>query len=239
MEKEYYVNDVGRQIDLLGASLEARFRQLLGEKLEIPEEGYQGEYLIPIAEKLLQERGREVLDLSPPERLEVFRNFAVQNILDNIRCDLDDFRVHFDVWFRESSLYQGEKQRNNISSPKSEDTLIAKTGLCGSKTSNWGDDKDRVLVRENGSPTYFASDIAYHWNKWKRGFQLVIDIWGADHHGYIPRMHAAMQALGLPQDFLEIFIVQFVTLLRGGQPERMSTRQGEFVPLRQLIDGVG
>ncbi|HPU08531.1 MAG TPA: arginine--tRNA ligase [Candidatus Atribacteria bacterium] len=239
VEKEYYVNDVGRQIDLLGASLEARFRQLLGEKVEIPEEGYQGEYLIPIAEKLLQERGREVLDLSPPERLEVFRNFAVQNILDNIRRDLDDFRVHFDVWFRESSLYQGGEAEEIISLLQERGYTYSKDGALWLKTSNWGDDKDRVLVRENGSPTYFASDIAYHWNKWKRGFQLVIDIWGADHHGYIPRMHAAMQALGLPQDFLEIFIVQFVTLLRGGQPERMSTRQGEFVPLRQLIDEVG
>ncbi|HXL02118.1 MAG TPA: arginine--tRNA ligase [Candidatus Atribacteria bacterium] len=239
VEKEYYINDAGRQIDLLGASLEARFRQLLGEKVEVPEDGYQGEYLIPIAEELLQEKGREILNLSPSERLEVFRTFAVQKILNSIRHDLDDFRVHFDVWFRESSLYQRKEAEEILSLLKERGYTYNKDGALWLRTTDWGDDKDRVLVRENGLPTYFASDIAYHWNKWERGFQLVIDIWGADHHGYIPRMYAAMRALGLPEDFLEIFIVQFVTLLRRGQPERMSTRQGEFVPLRQLIDEVG
>ncbi len=239
VEKEYYVNDTGRQIDLLGVSLEARFRQLLGEKVEVPEEGYQGEYLIPIAEELLREKGSGVLDLPPTDRSEVFQKFAVQKILDNICRDLADFRVHFDVWFRESSLYQKKEAEEILSLLKERGYVYNKDGALWLRTTDWGDDKDRVLVRENGLPTYFASDIAYHWNKWKRGFQLVIDIWGADHHGYIPRMHAAMCALGLPEDFLEIFIVQFVTLLRGGQPERMSTRQGEFVPLRQLIDEVG
>ncbi|MDI3542705.1 MAG: arginyl-tRNA synthetase [Candidatus Atribacteria bacterium] len=239
VEKEYYVNDAGRQIDLLGASLEARFRQILGEKAEIPEDGYQGDYLISMAEKLLQEKGREILDLPPAERLKVFRTFAVQEILNDIRQDLDDFRVHFDVWFRESSLYQKGEVEEILSLLKERGYTYTKGSALWLRTTDWGDDKDRVLVRENGLPTYFASDIAYHWNKWKRGFQLVIDIWGADHHGYIPRMYAAMQALGLPQDFLEMFIVQFVTLLRGGQPERMSTRQGEFVPLRQLLDEVG
>ena len=163
----------------------------------------------------------------------------MQKILDNICRDLADFRVHFDVWFRESSLYQKKEAEEILSLLKERGYAYNKDGALWLRTTDWGDDKDRVLVRENGLPTYFASDIAYHWNKWKRGFQLVIDIWGADHHGYIPRMHAAMCALGLPEDFLEIFIVQFVTLLRGGQPERMSTRQGEFVPLRQLIDEVG
>ncbi len=239
VEKEYYVNDAGRQIDLLGASLEARFRQLLGEEVEIPEDGYQGEYLISIAEKLLQEKGREILDLPSAERLKLFRTFAVQEILNSIRQDLDDFRVHFDVWFRESSLYQKGEVEEVLSLLKERGYTYTKGGALWLRTTDWGDDKDRVLVRENGLPTYFTSDIAYHWDKWKRGFQLVIDIWGADHHGYIPRMNAAMQALGLPQDFLEMFIVQFVTLLRGGQPERMSTRHGEFVPLRQLLDEVG
>ncbi|MGC8778726.1 MAG: arginine--tRNA ligase, partial [Candidatus Caldatribacteriaceae bacterium] len=147
--------------------------------------------------------------------------------------------VFFDVWFSEKTLYQNGEVEAVLKVLAERGYTYEKDGALWLRTTLWGDDKDRVLVRENGMPTYFASDIAYHWNKWQRGFERVIDIWGADHHGYIPRMQAAVLALGLPQDFLEIFIVQFVTLLRGGQPERMSTRQGEFVPLRDLVDEVG
>lgn len=239
VEKEYYINDAGKQIDLLGASLEARFRQLLGEDVDIPEGGYRGEYLVDIARDLLQERGKEVLNLPEGERVQLFREYAVTKILAQIRKDLDDFRVFFDVWFSERSLYERGEVEYVLNLLREKGYTYEQDGALWLRTTLWGDDKDRVLVRENGAPTYFASDIAYHWNKWKRGFDRVIDIWGADHHGYIPRMHAAMRALGLPEDFLEIFIVQFVTLLRGGQPERMSTRQGEFVPLRSLIDEVG
>ncbi len=239
VEKEYYINDAGRQIELLGASLEARFRQLLGEDVDIPEGGYRGEYLVDIAWELLREQGAGVLELPEEERMKLFREYAVEKILAQIRKDLDDFRVFFDVWFSERSLYENGEVEYVLSLLREKGYTYEQDGALWLRTTLWGDDKDRVLIRENGAPTYFASDIAYHWNKWKRGFDRVIDIWGADHHGYIPRMHAAMKALGLPEDFLEIFIVQFVTLLRGGQPERMSTRQGEFVPLRNLIDEVG
>ncbi|MEN3202865.1 MAG: arginine--tRNA ligase [Atribacterota bacterium] len=239
VEKEYYINDAGKQIELLGASLEARFRQILGEDVDVPEGGYRGEYLVDIARELLRERGAEVLGLPEEERNKLFREYAVEKILAQIRKDLDDFRVFFDVWFSERSLYEKGEVDYVLSLLQEKGYTYEQDGALWLKTTLWGDDKDRVLIRENGAPTYFASDIAYHWNKWKRGFERVIDIWGADHHGYIPRMHAAMRALGLPEDFLEIFIVQFVTLLRGGQPERMSTRQGEFVPLRSLIDEVG
>lgn len=239
VEKEYYINDAGKQIELLGASLEARFRQLLGEEADIPEGGYRGEYLVDIARELFKERGAALLHLPEEERARVFREYAVGKILENIRRDLDDFRVSFDVWFSERSLYENGEVEYVLSLLRERGYTYEKDGALWLRTTLWGDDKDRVLVRENGAPTYFASDIAYHWNKWKRGFERVIDIWGADHHGYIPRMYAAMRALGLPEDFLEVFIVQFVTLLRGGQPERMSTRQGEFVPLRSLIDEVG
>lgn len=239
VEKEYYINDAGRQIELLGASLEARFRQLLGEDVDIPEGGYRGEYLVDIARELLREQGAGVLELPEDERMKRFREYAVEKILAQIRKDLDDFRVFFDVWFSERSLYENGEVEYVLSLLREKGYTYEQDGALWLRTTLWGDDKDRVLIRENGAPTYFASDIAYHWNKWKRGFDRVIDIWGADHHGYIPRMHAAMKALGLPEDFLEIFIVQFVTLLRGGQPERMSTRQGEFVPLRNLIDEVG
>lgn len=239
VEKEYYINDAGKQIELLGASLEARFRQILGEDVDVPEGGYRGEYLVDIARELLKERGTEVLGLPEEERNKLFREYAVEKILAQIRKDLDDFRVFFDVWFSEHSLYENGEVDYVLSLLQGKGYTYEQDGALWLKTTLWGDDKDRVLIRENGAPTYFASDIAYHWNKWKRGFERVIDIWGADHHGYIPRMHAAMRALGLPENFLEIFIVQFVTLLRSGQPERMSTRQGEFVPLRSLIDEVG
>lgn len=239
VEKEYYINDAGKQIELLGISLEVRFRQLLGENVDIPEGGYRGEYLVDIARELLEERGAGILELPVEERTKLFREYAVEKILAEIRRDLDDFRVFFDVWFSERSLYENGEVEYVLSLLREKGYTYEQDGALWLRTTLWGDDKDRVLIRENGAPTYFASDIAYHWNKWKRGFARVIDIWGADHHGYIPRMHAAMKALGLPEDFLEIFIVQFVTLLRGGQPERMSTRQGEFVPLRSLIEEVG
>lgn len=239
VEKEYYINDAGKQIELLGASLEARLRQLLGEEVDVPEGGYRGEYLIDIARTLLKERGENILNLPEEEREKTFQEYAVGKILENIRRDLDDFRVSFNVWFSEQSLYENGEVAYVLSLLRERGYTYEQDGALWLRTTLWGDDKDRVLVRENGAPTYFASDVAYHWNKWKRGFERVIDIWGADHHGYIPRMHAAIRALGLPEDFLEVFIVQFVTLLRGGQPERMSTRQGEFVPLRNLINEVG
>ncbi|MBP8932796.1 MAG: arginine--tRNA ligase [Candidatus Atribacteria bacterium] len=239
VEKEYYINDAGRQIDLLGLTLEARYRQLFGEEAEIPEGGYKGEYLIDIANKLKKEKGDALLSLSDEEKTEIFKSYAVNSILENIKKDLSDFRVIFDVWFSEKTLYQNQEVEKALKQLINRGFTYEKDGALWLKTQQWGDDKDRVLVRENGSPTYFASDIAYHFNKWQRGFERVIDIWGADHHGYIPRMKAAISALGLSSDFLEIFIVQFVTLLRNGQPERMSTRQGEFIPLRSLIDEVG
>ncbi|WP_369019157.1 arginine--tRNA ligase [Thermatribacter velox] len=239
VEKEYYINDAGRQIDLLGLSLEARLRQLLGEDAQLPEEGYQGEYLIDIARKFLEEKGKEVLSYPDEQRLQVLKEYAVRNVLDEIKQDLSRFRVEFDVWFSERELYEKKYVDRVLSLLKERGYTYEKDGALWLQTTRWGDDKDRVLIRENGLPTYFASDIAYHYHKFERKFDKVIDVWGADHHGYIPRMQAAMRALGLPEDFLEVFIVQFVTLLRGGQPERMSTRQGEFVPLRKLLDEVG
>ncbi|QPM68837.1 arginine--tRNA ligase [Atribacter laminatus] len=239
VEKEYYINDAGKQIDLLGLTLEFRYRQLFGEKIEIPEGGYKGDYMIDIAQDLKKEKGDTLLSLSNEEKTGIFKSYAVSKILQSIQKDLSDFQVYFDVWFSEKTLYQNHEVEKALNQLIKQGFTYEKDGALWLKTQQWGDDKDRVLVRENGSPTYFASDIAYHFNKWQRGFERVIDIWGADHHGYIPRMKAAVNALGLKKDFLEIFIVQFVTLLRNGQPERMSTRQGEFVPLRNLIDEVG
>ncbi len=239
VEKEYYINDAGKQIDVLGLSLEARYRELLGKQAEIPSGGYYGEYLIGVARMLREERGDTLLEMEERDRNAFFRQYAVDKILLSIRGDLEDFRVTFDHWFSERTLYENGEVEGALDRLRDQQHTFEKDGALWLETTRWGDDKDRVLVRENGSPTYFTSDIAYHWNKWKRGFQRVIDVWGADHHGYIPRMRASMHALGLPENFLEIYIVQFVTLLRKGQPERMSTRQGEFIPLRNLIDEVG
>jgi len=239
VEKEYYINDAGRQIDLLGLSLEARLRQLLGEDAQLPEEGYQGEYLVDIARRFLEEEGREVLSYPEDKRLNILKEYAVRCVLREIKEDLSRFRVEFDVWFSERELYEKQYVDRVLSLLKEKGYTYEKDGALWLQTTRWGDDKDRVLIRENGLPTYFASDIAYHYHKFERKFDKVIDVWGADHHGYIPRMQAAMKALGLPDDFLEVFIVQFVTLLRSGRPERMSTREGEFVPLRKLLDEVG
>jgi len=239
VEKEYYINDAGRQIDMLGLTLESRYRELFGEEMDIPEGGYKGEYMIDIAHELKKEKGDSLLSLSEPEKSALFKSYAVEKIMSSIQKDLNDFRVSFDVWFSEKTLYQNSEVQKALDQLINHGFTYEKDGALWLKTQDWGDDKDRVLVRENGVPTYFASDIAYHFNKWQRGFRRVIDIWGADHHGYIPRMRSAVNALGLSEDFLEIFIVQFVTLLRNGQPERMSTRQGEFIPLRNLIDEVG
>ncbi len=239
VEKEYYINDAGRQIDLLGLTLECRYKQLFGEEIEIPEGGYKGDYMIDIAQDLKKEKGDTLLSLTKDEKNEIFNSYAVSKILQSIQKDLSDFQVNFDVWFSEKTLYQNHEVEKALNQLVKQGFTYEKDGALWLRTQQWGDDKDRVLVRENGSPTYFASDIAYHFNKWQRGFERVIDIWGADHHGYIPRMKAAVNALGLKKEFLEIFIVQFVTLLRNGQPERMSTRQGEFIPLRNLINEVG
>ncbi len=239
VEKEYYINDAGTQIDMLGMSLEVRYRELLGMQAEIPSGGYYGDYLIDVARTLLTEKGDALLEIPEEERNALFRQYAVEKILSSIRKDLEDFRVTFDNWFSERTLYDNGEVEGALERLREQRHTFEKDGALWLETTRWGDDKDRVLVRENGSPTYFTSDIAYHWNKWKRGFKRVIDVWGADHHGYIPRMRASMHALGLPENFLDIYIVQFVTLLRKGQPERMSTRQGEFVPLRNLIDEVG
>ncbi|MCD6156480.1 MAG: arginine--tRNA ligase, partial [Candidatus Atribacteria bacterium] len=238
VEKEYYINDAGRQIDLLGLSLEARLRQLLGEDAQLPEEGYRGEYLIDIARKFLEEEGREVLSYPADKRLSILKEYAVRCVLREIKEDLSRFRVEFDVWFSERELYEKKYVGKVLSLLKERGYTYEKDGALWLQTTRWGDDKDRVLIRENGLPTYFASDIAYHYHKFERKFDKVIDVWGADHHGYIPRMQAAMKALGLPDDFLEVFIVQFVTLLRGRRVERMLSREGSSAPHSgRVVDG--
>ncbi len=239
VEKEYYINDQGRQIDLLGQSVQTRYHQLLGEKREFPSDGYKGEYIKDIAQEVIAKFQDKYKGRDDQESREFFKSFALQSILAGIKKDLNDFGVEFDVWFSEKSLYEEDKLSEMVELLKQRGFLYEKEGAFWLKTTTFGDEKDRVVIRENGVPTYFASDILYHQNKYQRGFDKVIDIWGADHHGYIKRMKAALQALGYPPDFLEVLIVQFVTLIREGKEVGMSTRGGEFVTLRDLIEEVG
>ena len=239
VEKEYYINDQGRQIDLLGESVQARYNNLLGEKKEFPDDGYKGEYIVDIAKEVIGKFQDKYKGRDDKETQEFFKEFTLEKILSGIKKDLKDFGVEFDVWFSERSLYEQNKLQEVIELLQQRGFIYKEKGALWLKTTAFGDEKDRVVIRENDIPTYFASDIAYHRDKYQRGFKKVIDIWGADHHGYIQRMKAAVQALGYPEDSLGVLIVQFVTLIKDGKEVGMSTRGGEFITLKDLIQEVG
>ncbi|MDO9507827.1 MAG: arginine--tRNA ligase [Thermovirgaceae bacterium] len=241
VEREYYINDAGLQMEILGRSTQARYFEVCGcpEKAPFPEDGYKGDYIYGLARDILTAEGERFLDKPLEETLLFFTGYAGEVILDGIKKDLSDFDVAFDVWFSEKSLYDGVRVPKMIETLKKNGFAFDAEGATWFKATAFSDDKDRVLIRSNGVPTYFASDIAYHKDKYDRGFAMVIDVWGADHHGYIPRMKAAVQALGRNEADLQILLIQFVNLLRGGQQVSMSTRSGEFVTLREVIDEVG
>lgn len=239
VEKEYYINDQGRQIDLLGQSVQVRYNNLLGEEEEFPPDGYKGKYIIDLAKDIIDKFQDKYKGRDDQESREFFKEFTLKNILEGIKEDLKDFGVEFDEWFSESSLYKQNKLQKVIELLQQKGFLYKEKGALWLKTTVFGDEKDRVVIRENSIPTYFASDIAYHQDKYQRGFEKIIDIWGADHHGYIQRMKAAVQALGYPEDSLGVLIVQFVTLIRDGKEVGMSTRGGEFITLKDLIKEVG
>jgi len=239
VKKEYYINDRGRQVELLGQSVETRYRQLLGEEVEIPPEGYQGEYIRDIAREMLQEKGNYYLSLPPSERREIFKNYALTKIIESQKKDLENFGLKFDVWFRESQLHEKGDIEKTLQFLNEKGFVYQEEGAQWFRSTAFGDEKNRVLVRKDGTPTYFLSDVAYHLNKYQRKFKKVIDIWGPDHHGHIPRMKAAVQALGYDSSCLDILIVQQVNLLSGGQPVKMSKRAGEFITMAELIQDVG
>lgn len=239
VEKEYYINDQGRQIDLLGQSVQVRYNNLLGEEEEFPPDGYKGKYIIDLAKDIIDKFQDKYKGRDDQESREFFKEFTLKKILEGIKEDLKDFGVEFDKWFSESSLYKQNKLQEIIELLQQKGFLYKEKGALWLKTTVFGDEKDRVVIRENSIPTYFASDIAYHQDKYQRGFEKIIDIWGADHHGYIQRMKAAVQALGYPEDSLGVLIVQFVTLIRDGKEVGMSTRGGEFITLKDLIKEVG
>lgn len=237
--REFYINDAGNQILLFGASLDARYRQALGEEVPIPAEGYHGEDLAELMRDLVAREGDRYLAMPQAERQAFLASYGLEKKLAAIKKDLADFGVEFDVWFSESELHRANAIGQVIDLLRERGMVYEKEGAIWLATSQFGDDKDRVLIRQNSLPTYFAADIAYHQNKFARGFERVINIWGADHHGYIPRMKAAVAALGYDPERLVVIITQMVTLLRGGQPVTMSKRAGQLVTLAEVVEEVG
>ncbi len=237
---EYYLNDAGRQMNLLGASLLARCKEALGQPLVLPEDGYQGDYLKSIARQYIELKGEKVLlPGSDAASVESCRKFAGDEIMRGIEKDLRDIHVSFDHYFNETDLYTKGSVDKSLKHLKDQGYLYEAEGALWFKTTAFGDDKDRVVRKSSGEYTYLAPDIAYHHYKFERGYSWLVDFLGPDHHGYIPRLKAACQALGHDPNQLEVRIVQLTTLYRKGQPVRMSTRAGEFVTLRELLDEVG
>ena len=239
VQKEYYINDSGRQIQTLGMSVYLRGKELLGETVDFPDTCYQGDYIRDLAGELLEREGRALFEKSEAEAIMPCARYAAEKITEGMRADLVDFGVTFHRWYSEQSLYDSGKVEGDIRDFKEKGLIYEKDGALWFKTSDYGDEKDRVVVRRNGQTTYFASDITYHKDKFERGFQKVIDVWGADHHGYIPRMKAAVEASGFERDQFDVLLVQLVNLLRAGQPVAMSTRAGEFVTLADVVKEVG
>ena len=237
--REYYINDAGNQMNNLGKSVLLRYRELLGETVEFSEGCYRGEYIRELASELLKRDGDRYVREKPEDLIPRFTEFAASAILEGIQEDLRIFGCVFDRYFSERELYRDDGVGKLLRELEEKGFIYREEGTLWFRTTAFGDEKDRVVVRQNGDPTYFAADIAYHLNKFQRGFESVIDIWGADHHGYIPRMSAAVQALGYEKDALKVILVQLVNLLREGKPVAMSTRSGEFVTLREVVDEVG
>ena len=237
VEAEYYINDAGRQMLILGGSILYRAKQLGGQDVAEPEDFYKGEYIKDIAAEMLK-RQPDLLELDEAEATELCKDYGKDVILEGIKEDLAAFGVRHDVWFSEKSLVTDGKVDETFADLTASGMGYEADGAYWFKSTELGDDKDRVLRKSNGDTTYFASDIAYHDNKFKRGFDLVVDIWGADHHGYIPRMMAACEALG-KKDGLHVILVNLVNLLRDGEPIAMSTRAGQFETLKDVVDEVG
>lgn len=235
--REFYINDAGQQIRLLGESIYSRWKQMSDPEYPFPENGYYGDYISDLAGEISGKKDLE--SMTADEIISLFAESGKEIMLEEIRKDLDDFGVSFDVWYKESDIYANGLLDQSLEAIKKRGKTFEKDGAVWIKTSSFGDDKDRVFQKSDGLYTYFASDIAYHLDKWKRGFTKVVNIWGADHHGYVQRMKAAMQANGIGETWFTALLIQLVKLWRGGQEIRMSKRAGKYVTLKELVDEVG
>ena len=267
VDREYYVNDSGRQMNILTLSIWLRYLELMGKKINFPEKAYQGDYIKKIAHEIKEKYADEFLILNiqslnlpnnkndeeemldsminscinelGEEKYTVIHKISLDSILTSIKKDLSDFGVTFDKWFSENSLMKTDSLNKCVSKLEINSKIYEKDGAKWFRSSDYGDEKDRVIMRENGQSTYFASDIAYHVSKYERKYKKIINIWGADHHGYIPRVKASIEALGYSPKVLEILLVQFAALFRGKKKLQMSTRSGKFVTLKELVMEVG
>jgi arginyl-tRNA synthetase len=238
--REYYINDAGNQVATLARSVHARYRQLFGESAELPADSYPGEYVIDIAQEIKDRDGDRHLGAPESTWLKPLAEHAVDWVLREIRADLDLLGIHFDVWFSErKQLRESGKLSEVLAEFRNRDLLYDKDGAVFFRSTRYGDDKDRPVIKSNGEPTYLAGDIAYHKDKFSRGFDWCLNVWGADHHGDIPRVKAAIQELGVDPDRLRVALVQMVNLLRDGQPFKMSKRAGTVVSLREVVEDVG
>ncbi len=237
--REYYVNDAGRQVRLLGQSVSSRYMELLGKPEPFPEEGYHGEYIRDLAQEILDQHGDKFAALATEKRWQELSERALEAILASQKAVLDAYGLTFDNWFRESSLRAEHAHFKVLETLSEKGFVYEKDGAKWFKSSQFGDEKDRVLVTSDGEPTYFLVDIAYHANKYERGFSQLYDLWGPDHHGYIDRMKAALLALGYPEGSFEVNIIQQVNLLQDGQIVKMSKRAGKIIEMKELLEEVG
>ena len=236
---EYYINDVGNQMNTLGRSTWSRYLELQDKGNAFPSDYYQGEYIKDIARDIYAQHGNEFLDKEEEQVLPFFREYARNSVLNGIKEDLSNFGVIFDQWFSEKKLYDQQLVDAAVNWLRKEKHIYDKEGAVWLRSSTLNDEKDRVLIKQSGEKTYFCSDIAYHKNKIDRGFEWIVDLWGADHHGYVPRMKSALQAMGYDENVFKVMLVQFVSLKRGGEKVSMSTRSGEFETLADVIKEVG
>ncbi|WP_025690150.1 arginine--tRNA ligase [Paenibacillus zanthoxyli] len=237
--REYYINDAGNQVSNLSQSIEVRYLQELGQQAEMPEDGYYGEDIKGFAKELVADKGDSLLELSPGDRAAFFRAYGLEKELDKIKRDLGRFRVAFDIWYSETSLYETGEVLRALDELRDRGEVYEEDGATWLRTTKYGDDKDRVLIKNDGTYTYLTPDIAYHSDKYGRGYDKMINIWGADHHGYIPRMKAAMASLGNDPDKLVVLIAQMVSLFQDGEKVKMSKRTGKAVTMEDLMDEVG
>lgn len=227
VRREYYLNDEGRQIDIMGESIDLRLKELSGQRIEFPQDYYQGEYIYEIARKIKESKVKNITD------------YGIKYILDIIKKELNDFGIKFDYWYSQKELKKSGKIKRVLSLLKRKGFIYERDGALWFKSTQFSDDKDRVVVKSDGSFTYLAPDIAYHQDKFRRGFSWLINLWGPDHHGYINRLKAAIKALGKTSQSLSIIIVQLASIFREGKPLQMSTRKGQYITLREILDEVG